>query len=86
NESRRRVKHLFQMIRSNSDVADYRLAQEIMAGSYAWLEEGIVGLQKAQHEAWRAGRAAEDGDTSDEPALDAEETDEPSPVAAAEGF
>lgn len=52
-ESRRRVGELFRRIRSNRDVADYRIAQDIMAGDFEWMERDIVGLQKAALEAWQ---------------------------------
>ena len=52
-ESRRRVGELFRRIRSNHDVADYRIAQDIMAGDFEWMERDIVGLQKAALEAWQ---------------------------------
>jgi len=45
--SRRRVGELFRAIRSNVDALGYSIAQDIMAGKFEWLEEGIVGLQKA---------------------------------------
>lgn len=52
-ESRRRVGELFRRIRSNHDAADYRIAQDIMAGDFEWMERDIVGLQKAALEAWQ---------------------------------
>ena len=52
-ESRRRVGELFRRIRSNHDAADYRIARDIMAGSFTWMERDIVGLQKAALDAWK---------------------------------
>jgi len=40
--SRRRVDELFRALRRNDDVASWRLAQEIVAGDHAWLEEGVL--------------------------------------------
>ena len=51
--SRRCVGELFRRIRSNRDTADYRIAQDIMAGDFEWMERDIVGLQKAALEAWQ---------------------------------
>ena len=51
--SRERIGELFRRIRSNHDVADYRIAQDIMAGRFEWMERDIVGLQKAALEAWQ---------------------------------
>ena len=46
-EARRRTGELFRQIRSNRDVAGYKIAQDIMSGRFGWLERGIVGEQKA---------------------------------------
>jgi len=48
--SRRRITELFGHIRSNDDVMNYSIAGSILEGDYAWLEEGIVGLQDAARE------------------------------------
>ena len=40
--SRRRVERLFAAIASNDDPADYATSRHVLAGDYAWLEEGIV--------------------------------------------
>jgi alkylation response protein AidB-like acyl-CoA dehydrogenase len=38
----RKVRILFSQVFANDDVATYQLAQEVLKGSHAWLEEGIV--------------------------------------------
>jgi alkylation response protein AidB-like acyl-CoA dehydrogenase len=48
--SRRRVRHLFQHVFRNDDLATYRLAREVLDGKHVWLEEGIAG--------WRGDRSA----------------------------
>ncbi|WP_423924683.1 hypothetical protein [Candidatus Palauibacter sp.] len=63
--SRRRVGELFRHIRSNHDAADYRIAQDIMAGDFTWMERDIVGLQKAQLEAWKGPAPELSSDGSD---------------------
>jgi hypothetical protein len=45
--ARRRIKRLFQQMRSNLDVSRYRLAQDVLEGGFRWLEEPIVGRQRA---------------------------------------
>ena len=40
--SQKRVKRLFRDTFSNHDVMTYRVAQDVLAGKYAWLERGIV--------------------------------------------
>lgn len=79
--ARRRVEDLFRGIRSNDDVANYRLAQSILAGEYEWLERGIVGLQRAAIERV----AAEDATYSPERMADEETPDEGGRPAAASG-
>ena len=41
-QARRRVAALFASVFDNDDVATYRLAQRVLAGEHAWLEEGIA--------------------------------------------
>ncbi|HET7277564.1 MAG TPA: acyl-CoA dehydrogenase family protein [Dermatophilaceae bacterium] len=41
-QSRLRVKTLFDALWSNSDDADRRLAKGLLAGDYTWLEEGVL--------------------------------------------
>jgi len=41
-QSRRKVHQLFGSVFDNDDVATYRLAREVLDGTHAWLEEGIV--------------------------------------------
>ena len=40
--SRKRVQRLFRDTFKNHDVLTYRVAQDVLAGKYAWLEQGIV--------------------------------------------
>ncbi|MBL8841061.1 MAG: acyl-CoA dehydrogenase family protein [Planctomycetes bacterium] len=40
--ARRRVDELFRQLGSNDDVASYQLAQSIVAGDHAWLEQGVL--------------------------------------------
>ena len=41
-ESRSRIKRLFASLDGRNDGAHYRLAQEVLRGEHAWLEEGIM--------------------------------------------
>jgi hypothetical protein len=41
-ESRARIKHAFTALDGRNDVAHYKLAQEVLRGEHAWLEEGIM--------------------------------------------
>ena len=43
-QSRRRVEQLFGSVFSNDDDRTYRLAQSVLKGEQAWMEEGIVKL------------------------------------------
>ncbi|MGQ0561997.1 MAG: acyl-CoA dehydrogenase family protein [Gemmatimonadota bacterium] len=40
--ARRRVKRLFADVFGNDDQMTYKVAQDVLAGRYAWLEQGIV--------------------------------------------
>jgi hypothetical protein len=41
-ESRARIRRLFASLDGRNDVAHYKLAQEVLKGQHAWLEEGIM--------------------------------------------
>jgi alkylation response protein AidB-like acyl-CoA dehydrogenase len=41
-QARRRVEQLFTALWANEDTANYRGAQRVLEGRYAWLEEGII--------------------------------------------
>ena len=41
-EARVRIKRLFASLDGRNDVAHYKLAQEVLRGEHAWLEEGIM--------------------------------------------
>jgi hypothetical protein len=43
-EARLRIKTNFARFYGKNDGAIYRVAQHVLAGQHAWLEEGIVGL------------------------------------------
>jgi alkylation response protein AidB-like acyl-CoA dehydrogenase len=40
--ARRRIRRLFADVFSNHDVLTYRVAQDVLAGRYEWLEKGII--------------------------------------------
>jgi hypothetical protein len=46
-QARRRVRDLFDAMKSNDDEAMYRTARRVLDGEFEWMEEGIVGLQRA---------------------------------------
>jgi hypothetical protein len=54
-QARHKVERLFAGIRSNSDAVAYSLARDVLAGRYAWLEQGIIDAPEAP----RAERAKE---------------------------
>jgi hypothetical protein len=43
--ARRRIRHLFAELFGPTDTRMYRVAQQVLKGEHAWLEEGIVGLE-----------------------------------------
>ena len=79
--SRRRVRELFRHIRSNRDTTDYRIAQDIMAGEFTWMERDIVGLQKAALAAWHGTEP----DIASTPPLPGPEVDERVPESTVAG-
>ena len=40
--SRRRVDRLFADLWANDDVVNYKAAEQVLAGRYAWAEAGII--------------------------------------------
>ena len=55
--ARRRIGELFRTLRSNDDLATWKLAQSVVAGEHAWLERGILDF----HDLHAAERAPEGG-------------------------
>jgi alkylation response protein AidB-like acyl-CoA dehydrogenase len=47
-QARRRVRSLFDEMKSNDDEALYGTARRILDGEFEWLEDGIVGLQEVR--------------------------------------
>jgi hypothetical protein len=43
-QARRRVEDSFDSLFDNDDVPTYRVAQDVLAGQHAWLEQGIVDM------------------------------------------
>jgi hypothetical protein len=56
--SRRKVEHLFDGIRSNSDPAAYKVARGVLDRRYEWLEDGIVDAPDAVAESHEAKAAS----------------------------
>ena len=49
-EARQRVDALFDQFYGKNDQAIYRVAQQVLRGEHAWLEEGIVGMLEDEDE------------------------------------
>jgi len=65
-EARVRVDALFDRFYGSNDQAIYRVAQQVLRGEHAWLEQGIVGMMDIEAE---AELATEDPAEKDEPAV-----------------
>jgi len=57
-QARHKVERLFAAIRSNADAAAYGLARDVLAGRYAWLEQGIIDAPEAPRAEPARGAAA----------------------------
>ena len=66
-EASDRVDALFDRFYGKNDEAIYRVAQQVLRGEHAWLEEGIVGLLEGQLDA-SADDDSEEGAATPEPA------------------
>lgn len=56
-QARRRIEQLFHDMAHNDDVMLYKTARKVLDGGHCWMEEGIVGIQKACHGAFSDGPA-----------------------------
>jgi hypothetical protein len=68
-EARVRVDSLFERFYGKNDQAIYRVAQQVLRGEHAWLEEGIVGLFDLDLEGDGEGGGEEDETAEEEAAV-----------------
>jgi len=61
-EARLRVDSLFDRFYGSNDQTIYRVAQQVLRGEHAWLEQGIVGMIDTEDEPESAGDEAEKGE------------------------
>jgi hypothetical protein len=61
-EARLRVDSLFDRFYGSNDQTIYRVAQQVLRGEHAWLEQGIIGMVDAEDESESAGEEAEKGE------------------------
>jgi alkylation response protein AidB-like acyl-CoA dehydrogenase len=57
-QARMKVENLFEALRANADTAAYRVASDVLAEKYAWLEQGIIEAPTAAGETGAADEAA----------------------------
>ncbi len=56
-QARRRIEQHFHDMAHNDDVMLYKTARKVLDGGHCWMEEGIVGMQKACYGAFSDGPA-----------------------------
>jgi alkylation response protein AidB-like acyl-CoA dehydrogenase len=61
-EARLRVDTLFDRFYGSNDQAIYRVAQQVLRGEHAWLEQGIVGIMDVDVESEQSEEGAEKGE------------------------
>ena len=61
-EARLRVDSLFDRFYGSNDQTIYRVAQQVLRGEHAWLEQGIVAMMEAEDEGESIGDEAEKGE------------------------
>src|SRR5690242_10051260 len=61
-EARLRVDSLFGRFYGSNDQTIYRVAQQVMRGEHAWLEQGIIPMMESQDEPEGVGDEAEKGE------------------------
>ncbi len=67
-QARRRIEASFDRLFDNDDVATYQVAQEMLSGRFAWLEDGVVSLElyRRKLEESLAGREKEPANRRDD--------------------
>jgi hypothetical protein len=61
-EARLRIDSLFDRFYGSNDQTIYRVAQQVLRGEHAWLEQGIVAMMESEEEPETVGDESEKGE------------------------